>query len=182
MCEEGIATDPKDKSGIRSIFGLGNYYKRFIKSYCVIRAPPQELLKKSVHFRWGNKHEQAIINLKDALCKALVLAYPDLNVPYVVETDACNLAIGAVLSEIQDCEEKVIMYSSKAFSASQRRWCTTRRELFAIIHFVTGKFSYYLLNQEVTLLTDHSSLRWLDSFHDKATDVLARWLHYLEPF
>ncbi len=43
-------------------------------------------------------------------------------------------------------------------------------------------FSYYLLNKEFTLRTDHSSLRWLDSFPDKANNVLARWLHYLEPF
>ncbi len=58
----------------------------------------------------------------------------------------------------------------------------TRRELFAIIHFVILKFSYYLLNQEFTLCTDHSLLKWLDSFQDKATDMLERWLHYLEPF
>ncbi len=58
----------------------------------------------------------------------------------------------------------------------------TRRELFAIIHFVTVKFPYYLLNQEFTLCTDHSSLRWQESFHDKATDVLARWLDYLQSF
>ncbi|MBL0686805.1 MAG: hypothetical protein JJV94_03145 [Sulfurospirillum sp.] len=53
---------------------------------------------------------------------------------------------------------------------------------FAIIHFVTMKFSYYLLSQEFTLHTDHSSLRRLDSFHDKATNMLAQWLHYLELF
>ena len=58
----------------------------------------------------------------------------------------------------------------------------TRRELFAIIHFVTVKFSFYLLGQNFMLRTDHSLLRWLESFHNKATDVLARWLHYLEPF
>ncbi len=63
VSEEGITTDPKkvekicnlsapkDKGGIRSIFGLRNYYKHFIKSYCVIIAPLQELLKKSAHFR-----------------------------------------------------------------------------------------------------------------------------------
>ncbi len=99
-----------------------------------------------------------------------------------MDTDASNLAIGAVLSQVEDGEENVIMYGSKAFSWSQRWWCTTRRELFTIIHFVRVKFSYYLLNQEFTLHTDHSSLRWLDLFHDKATDVLARWLHFLEPF
>ncbi len=162
--------------------GLGNYYKWFFKSYCVITAPLQELLKKSVHFRWEDEQEQFFINLKHALCKAPVLAYPDPDSPYVVDKDASNLAIGAVLSQVQDCEEKVIMYGSKAFSESQQRWCTTRRALFAIIHFVTVKFSYYLLNQVFKLCTDHSSLRWLDSFYDKATKVLARWLHSLEPF
>ncbi len=136
-------------------------------------APLQELLKKSVHFRWEDEQEQAFIKLKEALCKAPVLAYPDPNIPYVMDTDASNMAKGAVISQVQNGEEKVIMYGSKAFSGSQRRWCTTRRELFAIIHFVTVKFSNYLLNQEFTLHTDHSSLRWLDSFHNKVTDVLA---------
>ncbi len=101
VSEEGIATDPakvgkicnlsapKDKSGIRSILGL-YYYKRFIKSYCVITAPLQELLKKSVHFRWGDKQEQVFINLKDALCKAPVLAYPVPDVPNVVDTDVAT--------------------------------------------------------------------------------------------
>ncbi len=123
--EEGIATDPKkvekicnisaatDMGGIRSIFGLGNYYKCFIKSYCVITAPLQELWKKSVHFSRGDKQE-------GALCKAPVLAYPDPDEPYIINMDASNLAIGAVLSQVQDGEEKVIMYGSKSFSWSQR--------------------------------------------------------------
>ncbi len=74
---------------------------QFIKSYCVITAPLQELLKKSVHFRWGDEQEQAFINLKDTLRKAPVLAYPDPNAPYFVDTDASNLA---VLSQVQDGE------------------------------------------------------------------------------
>ncbi len=127
------------------------------------------MLKKSVHFKWGDKQEDAFIKFKEALCKAPELAYPNPELPYVVDTDASNLAIGAVLSQVQDGEEKRIMHGSKAFSGSQRRWCTTRRELFALIHFVMVKYSYYLLNQEFTLHTDHSSLR----SHDKATDVLA---------
>ncbi len=48
-----------------------------------------------------------------------MLAYRDPDLPYVVDTDASNLAIGAVLSEVQDSDEKVIMYGSKAFTGSQ---------------------------------------------------------------
>ncbi len=48
-----------------------------------------------------------------------MLASPDPDLPYDMDTDASNLAIGAVLSQVQDVEEKVIMYGSKAFSGSQ---------------------------------------------------------------
>ncbi len=76
-------------------------------------------MKKSAHFRWDDEQEDAFIKLKEALCKAPVLAYPNPDLPYVVDTDASNLAICAVLSQVQDGEEKVIMYGSKAFSGSQ---------------------------------------------------------------
>ncbi len=163
MSKEDIATDPtkeekicnlsipKDKGGGggRSILGLGNYYKRFIKSYCVITAPLQELLKKSTHFRWDDEQEDDVVKLKEALCKAPVLAYPNPDVPYIMDTDASNLAIGAV----KDGEEKVIMYGSKAFSWSQRQWCSKRRELFAIIRYKKRTFHYNsFCNGEVLVL------------------------------
>ncbi len=68
---------------------------------------------------WEDKQEQAFINLKEPLCKDPVVAYPDPKVPYIVDTDASNLTIGAALSQVQDGEENVIMYGSKAFSGSQ---------------------------------------------------------------
>ncbi len=77
------------------------------------------MLKKSVHFRWDDEEEDAFIKLIEALCKAPVLAYPNPDLAYVVDTDASNLAIGAVLSQVEDGEEKVIMYGSKVFSGSQ---------------------------------------------------------------
>ncbi len=132
VSEEGIAMDPKkvericnlsapkDNETIRSILGLGNYYKQFIKSYCVITAPLQELLKKSTHFRWDDEQEDAFVKPKEELCKVPVFAYPNPDVAYIVDKDASNLVIGAVLSQVQDSEEKVIMYCSKAFSGSQR--------------------------------------------------------------
>ncbi len=132
LSEECIAIDPKkvekisnistpkDKGGIRSVLRFGTYYKYFIKSYCVITSPPQELLKKSIHFKLGDEQQDAFNNLKEALCIAPPLEYVDPNKPYIVDTDAINLTIGTVLSQVQDDEEKVIMYGSKAISGSQR--------------------------------------------------------------
>ncbi len=56
--------------------------------------------------------------LKDALCKAVVLTYPDPDILFM-DTDASNLATGAVLSQVQNSEEEVIMYGSKSFLGSQ---------------------------------------------------------------
>ncbi len=66
-----------------------------------------------------NLYVEESVKVKE-LCKAPMLAYPDSDVPYVMDTDANNLAIGAVLSQVQDGEEKIIMYGSKAFSASKQ--------------------------------------------------------------
>ncbi len=115
-----IHTQRQRGEEVRSILGLENYYKWFIKSYCVITPPLQELLKKSTHFRWDDEQKDGFVKLKEALCKAPMLAYQNPNVPYLMDTDASNLTIGAVLSQVQDEEEKVIMYGSKAFSGSQQ--------------------------------------------------------------
>ncbi len=74
------------------------------------------------------------------------------------------------------------MYGSKGLVRSQAKWCSTCRELCAIVYFVTTQFSFNLQGRTFTLRTDHSSLRWLKSFLDKASDVLASWLYYLEPY
>ena len=57
-----------------------------------------------------------------------------------MDTDASNFGIGAVLSQIQDGDEKVIAYAAKSLSKTQKRYCTTKRELLAVVHFVATTF------------------------------------------
>ncbi len=118
----------------------------------------------------------------EAFCSQPNLAFPDHEGEFIVDTDPCNYAIGAVLSQVQDRKDRVIMYGSKGLVGSQAKWCTTCRELWAIVYFVTTHLFFSLQGREFTLRTDHSSLRWFKSFHDKASDVLARWLYFLEPY
>ncbi len=65
--------------------------------------------------------------------------------------DASKYAIGAVLSQVQDGKERVIMYGSKGLVGSQVRWCTTLMELLAIVYFVTTQFSFYLQMKRIHL-------------------------------
>ena len=94
---------------------------------------------------------------KDALCSDQVLAYPTRDGLVTLH------AMGAVLSQVQDKEGKVISYGSKSFSPQQMKYCTTERELLAAVHFVT-QFRPYLIGHHFVLRTDHASLLWLIHF------------------
>ena len=79
--------------------------------------------------------------------------------------------------QVQDGVEKVIAYGSFALTAEQRRYCTTRKELLAIIRF-TRQFRTYLLGRPFRVRTDHASLVWLLNFKHPEGQ-LARWLEEL---
>ena len=81
------------------------------------------------------------------------------------------------MSQIQNGEEVVIAYGSKAFSKTQEAYCTTRRELLAVVMFVEH-FRYYLWGRHFLIRTDHASLTWLVNFREPE-GILARWLTIL---
>ena len=76
----------------------------------------------------------------------------------MLDCDASNVGVVAVLSQLQDGEEKVISYFSKYLSKSDRQHCTTRKELLAMV-IAVKHFHHYLLGQSFTIRTDHGSLQ-----------------------
>ena len=74
----------------------------------------------------------------------------------------------------------VIAYASRSLRTSQRRYCTTRREMLAAVVMCTH-FRSYLRGSQFTLRTDHSSLRWLQKFKNE-DGMLARWYLLLGQF
>jgi len=89
-----------------------------------------------------------------------ILTYPDLASEYILDTDASNHNVGAVLSQVQDGREVEVAYSSKALSASEKNYCTTRRKLLAVVKAVKH-FILYLYGRMFRLRMDHASLIWL---------------------
>ena len=94
--------------------------------------------------------------------------------PFILSTDASLTAMGAVLSQVQDGQERAICYASKAFSKAQTRYSATRRELLAVVNF-TRHFKHYLLCQKFTIISDHRGLQWLHNSMDPDA-LTARWL------
>ena len=171
---------PSDLKELRSFVGFCSYYRRFIDGFAELASPLTNLTKKSVRFRWSEDCETAFEELKLRLVSAPVLGMPNDNDKFVLDTDASDVAIGAVLSQMQDGKKRVIAYTSRRLSVRERNYCITRRELLAVVHFVKY-FKAYLLGRTFDIRTDHAALQWLRRTPEPIGQQ-ARWLEQLEEF
>lgn len=143
-------------------------------------APLFRLQQKDSDFSWTPECEQAFSSLKQALTESPILIPPDPNLSFILDTDASDVEIGAVLSQVEAEGEIVVVYFSKTFNKAERRYCVTRRELLAIVRAISH-FKYYLCGLPFTVRTDHSALQWLMSFNEPEGQI-ARWLEELAPY
>jgi len=162
---DGVATDPEkvravrywavpvDLPGLQAFLGLVGYYRQYIPNFAGIAQPLNRLTAKGVRWQWTQAKQQAFNHLKDRLVEAPILAYPDPVREYILDTDASNHNVGAVLPQVQDGREVVV-------SAPEKNYCTTRRELLAVVKAVKH-FRPYLYGRTFRLRTDHASLIWL---------------------
>ena len=131
-------------------------------------------------FEWTKACEESFQQLKDALVSAPVLAYPRTTEPFLLDTDASNVSVRAVLSQVHDGEEKVVAYYSHALSRPERNYCTTRRELLAVVRAIEN-FHPYLYGRPFTVRTDHASLLGVLTFKNPEGQT-ARWLEKLQTY
>ena len=172
---------PDSPTKVRQFLGFVSYYRRYIPNFSGVARPLHELTQKRVAFAWSDKAQSAFDKLKSSLLSAPILQYPNPARKFILDTDASDFAMGAVLSQLDDQgSEVVIAYASSTLSSSQRSYTATNRECLAVVHFCEH-FRHYLLGSRFTLRTDHAALVWLASF--KSPDgMLARWIERLSVF
>jgi len=168
---------PSNLSQVRSFLGLATFYQKFVKDFSSIAIPLTNLLKKDTPFSWGEEEEEAFRSLKVALTTAPVLRIIDPSLPFTLETDASDQAIGAVLSQEEDGEIRPTAFTSRKLSPAETRYPIHEKELLAIIHALRH-WRHYLLDSKIKVYTDHHSLKF---FQKQATvsQRQARWLDIL---
>ena len=174
---------PKSIHDIRSFLGFTGYYRRFIQSYAQKSAPLAALTGKHVKFHWSKACAASFRLLKSSLCSAPVLAYPDFSLDagkFVLDTDASNLAIGGVLSQVQQGVERPIAFGSRILSKSERNYDASEREALALVHFL-AHFRVYLLGRPFQARTDNTALTALRSLKEPRGRK-ARWLELLAEY
>ena len=160
--------------------GFVGYYRCSIPNFAEVATPLVTLTGKDVPLVWDVGCLTTFSVLRASRIHTPILTFPTETGQYILDTDASNFCLGGVLSQIQNDVERVVAYCSHARRPSQRRYCTTKREMLAAVAMCI-QFRSYLRGTKFTLRTDHKSLVWLHRFKD--TDgMMARWLHALQQF
>ena len=174
---------PHTKKQIRSFLGLSGYYRRFIRDYATIATPLTNLTKKKLpdKVQWTDTCAQAFGLLKKALTDSPVLVNPDFTKGFILQTDASNLGVGAVLSQLdEEGRDRPIAYYSRKLLPREQKYSTIEQECLAIKLGVEA-FKVYLVGRPFTIQTDHRSLKWLNRLKEK-NSRLTRWSLALQAY
>jgi len=172
--------EPKKVKDIQSFLGFANFYRRFISDYSDIVVPLTRLTRKGIAWNFTTEARQSFEALKSAFTSAPVLTHWIPDKPIIVETDASDYALGAILSIQTDSGEiHPVAFHSRTFTSPELNYDTHDKELLAIFdafrvwrHFLEGSAS------PIDVVTDHKNLEYFAT-----TKVLsrrqARWSEYL---
>ena len=172
ISNQGISMDPdKVKSilewpipttvkEVQSFIGLCNYYRRFIPNFAKIAKPLHNLTRKDIKYEWTEECSVAFETLKKLFTIEPILAHADPELPFIVETDASNFAIGAVLSQRNKDTNELhpICYYSRGLSKSERNYPIYDKELLAV-KCALQEWRHYLegSKHQFTIFTDHKN-------------------------
>ena len=150
---------PANIKEVRQFLGLASYYRRFVPCFAKIAAPLHHLLVKGKTFNWTPECQQVFEDLKGKLVNSPVLAFPDFDRSFVLETDASIRGLGAVLSQKQsDGKFHPVAYASCSLSKTEERYSITDLETLAVV-WAISHFQYYLYGHDVTVRTDHQAVK-----------------------
>ena len=174
---------PRTKKQVRSFLGMAGYYRKFIPQYTSVMAPLTDLTRKVApnEVVWTPDCDRAFSSLKNALSSSPVLCSPDFTKRFVLQTDASDRGVGAVLSQYdEDGHDRPITYFSRKLLPREERYSTVEKECLAIKLSIQA-FHTYLMGQHFTIQTHHRALEWLDRIKD-TNARLTGWSLFLQGF
>ncbi|GJP51416.1 hypothetical protein CLOM_g10581 [Closterium sp. NIES-68] len=163
---------------LQQFLGFANYYNRFVPQYAKLAAPLTNLLKKNTAYKWETKRQEAVEQLKQALTSTPVLILPDPERDYVIQADASDQAVGAVLMQDQGNGLQPIAYLSKKLHGAELNYPIHDEEALAIV-IAFKAWRCYFEGRRTTLYTDHCSREYLKT-QPNLSRRQVQWIDFLE--
>ena len=161
---------------------MAGYYRRFIPAFAELTSPLTDLTRKGSPdpVQWTEPCQLAFERVKQALCGGPLLYTPNFSLPFVLQTDASNRGLGAVLSQEVEGVDRPVLYISRKLAQREVSYSTVEKECLAI-RWAVGALRYYLLGRAFTLWSDHAPLQWLHRMKDTNSRI-TRWYLALQPY
>ena len=176
------APRPVDKKQLRSFLGLIGYYRQFIPNFAAISVPLTDLTKKNEpnRLQWSDAQDRAFETLKNYIANPPILRLPDFAKEFVLQTDACNDGIGAVLLQEEGDIKHPVAFASRKLLPRESHYSTIEKECLAIV-WAIQKFQNFLYGNAFTLETDHQPLEYLGKSQYQ-NGRLMRWALTLQQY
>ena len=175
---------PSSRNQLQRFLGFANYYRRFVKNYSMIVNPLTRLTSPKEPYVWSEETERAFSEIKTALTTAPVLVHPDINKPFIVEVDASDVGIGAVLSQRVDKggARHPCAFFSRKLSPAERNYAVGDKELLAM-HAALSEWRHWLegARHPFIVWTDHKNLQSIRSVK-RVSARQARWAGFFARF
>lgn len=194
VTKDGISVDPKkikvinewpppsNVHELRSFLGHAWYHQNFIHKYSEITAPLRHLEQKGTEFKWSNEAHKAFQKIKDAHMSAEVLAFPNYDLPLIIDTDASEEGIGALISQVQeDGSERPIAYAARPLRGAQCTIYTVYVKEMLALGWALEYFEPYIYGKKFLVRTDNVGLSWLKTTKN-LRGPMTRWLERIMEF
>ncbi|MBW0503442.1 hypothetical protein O181_043157 [Austropuccinia psidii MF-1] len=173
---------PKNIKALQSFLGFADFYHCFIKNYSKKITSFTSLLRKDSPFIFNEEALSQFQILKEAFTTALILSHFNPSLPTIVETDASDYALGAVLSQVNDSGKNPIAFYSCKLLPAELNYEIHDKELLGIVWTFKRWRAFLLsLSNPFEVLKDHSSLQYFMS-SKVLTHHQAHWAEFLSEF
>jgi hypothetical protein len=175
---------PKNRKSLQSFLGTAVYVKRFVEKFSEHASVLFDMLKqKPKELTWSEEQNHHFGALQESMGDTKKLKIPEMGEPFTIETDASNWAVGAVLLQWENDpksgvrRQRPVAYAGRKMTPGELNYPIREKEMLAVI-FALKMWRIYLLDSEVTVLSDHKSLEGV--LRQKViSERLARWYNLL---
>ncbi|KAL1269106.1 hypothetical protein QQF64_031395 [Cirrhinus molitorella] len=197
ISQEGVAMDekkveavlkwpqPQTLKELQRFLGFANFYRRFIRNFSMVAAPLTSMTKqRTKRLIWTPEAKRSFEDLKRRFTSAPILHHPDPDRPFIVEVDASNTGVGAILSQRHGTPAKMFpcAFFSRKLTTAERNYDVGNRELLAM-KLALEEWRHWLegATHPFTILTDHKNLEYLRAAK-RLNPRQARWALFFTRF